>query len=50
MSSFSLLTPLFAVCFGWLIFDDEITPLFAVALGLVLSGLVLINQKRPSTT
>lgn len=49
MASFSLLTPLFAVCFGWLIFDDEITPLFAVALTLVLLGLVLINQKRPSS-
>jgi len=48
MASFSLLTPLFAVTFGWLIFDDEITPFFLVALALVLVGLVLVNQKRPS--
>jgi len=50
MASFSLLTPLFAVTFGWLIFDDKITPLFVLALALVLLGLTLVNQKRPSST
>jgi len=46
MASFSLLTPLFAIGFGWLIFDDEITWLFLLALGLVLIGLALVNQRR----
>ena len=47
VASFSLLTPLFAVGFGWLIFSDQITPLFILALALVLLGLYLINQRRP---
>ena len=46
MASFSLLTPLFAIGFGWLIFDDEITWLFLCALALVLLGLALVNQRR----
>jgi drug/metabolite transporter (DMT)-like permease len=44
MASFSLLAPVFGVFFGWLIFDDQITPLFLVALLLVGSGIVLINR------
>ena len=46
MASFSLLTPIAGVAFGWLIFNDEITPLFLVALLLVGSGLVLVNTRR----
>jgi drug/metabolite transporter (DMT)-like permease len=45
MASFSLLAPVFGVFFGWLMFDDEITPTFVVALLLVGSGIVLINRK-----
>ena len=45
MASFSLLAPVFGVFFGWLIFDDEITPTFLAALLLVGSGIVLINRK-----
>jgi len=45
MASFSLLTPLFAIAFGWLIFDDTITVLFLLALALVLCGLVLVNRR-----
>jgi drug/metabolite transporter (DMT)-like permease len=45
MASFSLLAPVFGVFFGWLIFDDEITPAFVVALSLVGSGIVLVNRK-----
>ncbi len=45
MASFSLLAPVFGVFFGWLIFDDEITPTFVAALLLVGSGIVLINRK-----
>lgn len=44
MASFSLLAPVFGVFFGWLIFDDRITPLFVVALLLVGSGILLINR------
>ena len=47
VASFSLLTPVFAVSFGWLIFSDEITPMFVLALALVLFGLALINKKPP---
>jgi drug/metabolite transporter (DMT)-like permease len=44
MASFSLLAPVFGVLFGWLIFDDQITPAFVIALLLVGSGIVLINR------
>ena len=44
MASFSLLAPVFGVFFGWLIFADEMTPTFVVALLLVVSGIVLINR------
>lgn len=44
MASFSLLAPVFGVFFGWLIFDDRITPMFLVALLLVGSGILLINR------
>ncbi|NIP15859.1 MAG: EamA family transporter [Pseudomonadales bacterium] len=44
MASFSLLAPVFGVFFGWLIFDDQITPAFVIALLLVGSGIVLINR------
>ncbi|MEM7217407.1 MAG: DMT family transporter [Pseudomonadota bacterium] len=43
VTSFSLLTPLFGVLFGVLIFDDPIGPAFLLALALVLGGLALIN-------
>ena len=46
MASFSLLAPVFGVFFGWLIFDDALTPAFLAALVLVGAGIVLIN--RPS--
>jgi drug/metabolite transporter (DMT)-like permease len=44
MASFSLLTPVFGVLFGWLIFDDALTPPFFGALALVGVGLVLVNR------
>lgn len=45
MASFSLLTPVFGIFFGWLIFDDALTPSFVGALGLVGVGLVLVNRR-----
>lgn len=44
-ASFSLLSPVFGVFFGWLMFDDPLTPTFLIALGLVLTGLVLVNRR-----
>lgn len=45
MASFSFLTPLIAVFFGWVIFDDQITVTFLVALLLVGIGIVLVTRK-----
>jgi len=45
MASFSLLAPLFGVFFGWMIFDDEITPAFVAAALLVGAGIVLVNRR-----
>ncbi len=44
MASFSLLTPVFGIFFGWLIFDDALTFTFLAALLLVGLGLVLVNR------
>ncbi len=46
MASFSLLTPVSGVFFGWLIFDDRLPPGFIAALLLVGAGLVLVNRRR----
>ncbi len=46
MASFSLLTPLFGVLAGWLIFNDALTPTFFASLLLVGAGLVLVNRRR----
>lgn len=45
MASFSLLTPIFGVAAGALMFDDPLTPAFLAALGLVAGGLYLMNRK-----
>ena len=44
MASFSLLTPVFGIFFGWLIFDDALTLSFVAALLLVGIGLVIVNR------
>jgi drug/metabolite transporter (DMT)-like permease len=46
MASFGLLTPVFGVFFGWLIFDDQLSPAFFGALALVGMGLILVNRPR----
>ncbi|WP_050772449.1 EamA family transporter [Sagittula stellata] len=49
IASFSFLSPVLAVVFGWLIFAEPVGPQFILALGLVAVGIVLINRrKRPS--
>ena len=48
VTSFGLLAPAFGVLFGWLIFDEEITVIFMVALALISSGILMINRKTTS--
>jgi len=50
VTSFSLLTPLFGIFFGWLVFDDQITASFVAALALVIIGLLLVNRPGATTT
>ena len=44
-SSFSFLTPIFGVLFGWLIMDDTITEQIYISLFLTCLGIYLINRK-----
>ena len=48
MASFGLLTPLFGVFFGWLIFDDVLSFWFLIALAMVCGGIVLNNLPMSS--
>ena len=43
-SSFSFLTPIFGVLFGWLIMDDAITEQIYISLFLTCLGIYLINR------
>ena len=45
VASFSFLSPVFAVVFGWLILGERIGPPVWIALALVAAGLTLINRK-----
>ncbi|MDG2278176.1 MAG: DMT family transporter, partial [Pseudomonadales bacterium] len=49
MTSFGLLSPIFGVFFGWLIFDDDLTLGFVVAMLTVGAGIVLVNKRTAST-
>ncbi|NKB97242.1 MAG: EamA family transporter [Pseudomonadales bacterium] len=49
MSSFGLLSPIFGVFFGWLIFDDDLTLGFMVAMLAVSGGIVLVNKRMAPT-
>jgi drug/metabolite transporter (DMT)-like permease len=46
LSAFTFLTPLFGVAAGHLVLGDPITPPFALAVALVVAGLVLVNRPR----
>lgn len=46
LSVFTFLTPLFGVAAGHLILGEPMTPAFAVAVGLVAAGLLLVNWPR----
>lgn len=47
VASFSFLSPVFGVGFGWLLLDENVGPELIGALGLVAVGLVLINRQVP---
>jgi drug/metabolite transporter (DMT)-like permease len=46
VSAFTFLTPLFGVAAGHFALGDPITPPFALAVALVIAGLVLVNRPR----
>jgi drug/metabolite transporter (DMT)-like permease len=46
LSAFTFLTPLFGVAAGHLILNEPLTPAFALAVGLVATGLILVNRPR----
>jgi drug/metabolite transporter (DMT)-like permease len=46
LAALSFLTPLFGVAAGHFIMGDPLTPTFAVAVVLVVAGLVLVNRPR----
>lgn len=45
MASFGLLAPIFGVGFGYLIFNDPLTPTFLVAIALAGLGILLVNRQ-----
>ena len=46
LSAFTFLTPLFGVAAGSIVLSEPLTPAFAVAVALVVAGLVLVNRPR----
>lgn len=46
LSVFTFLTPLFGVAAGRIVLAEPITPSFALAVALVVAGLVLVNRPR----
>ncbi|MEM7101155.1 MAG: DMT family transporter [Pseudomonadota bacterium] len=45
MASFGLLAPIFGIGFGYLIFEDPLTPIFFIAMGLAAVGILLVNKR-----
>ena len=45
VASFSFLSPVFAVIFGWALLGEQIGPLVWVALAMVATGIFLINRR-----
>jgi drug/metabolite transporter (DMT)-like permease len=46
LSSFTFLAPLFALLFGVLLLDEQLTAQLVIALAAVAAGIVLVNRKR----
>ncbi len=49
VASYSFLSPLFGVFFGWLILGEHITIWIILALALVSVGIVFVNKELPET-
>lgn len=49
MASFGLLSPVFGVFFGWVMFDDPLTTTFLAAVAMAFSGVVLVNKPRQAS-
>jgi drug/metabolite transporter (DMT)-like permease len=47
VASFSFLSPIFTIFFGWLLLDETLNLSFILAAFLVIFGLVCINRKSP---
>ncbi|WP_025053161.1 DMT family transporter [Sulfitobacter noctilucae] len=47
VASFSFLSPVFSVIFGWVLLSEDVAPSVWGALVLVASGIYLINRKPP---
>ena len=45
LSAFTFVTPIVGVIAGWLVLGERLTPAFLAALGLVASGIVLVNWR-----
>jgi drug/metabolite transporter (DMT)-like permease len=45
LAAFTFLTPLFGIAAGHVVMGDPITPPFAIAVALVIAGLVLVNRR-----
>lgn len=45
VASFSFLSPVFAVLLGWLMLNEKVGPRVLVALGLVSTGIYLVNRR-----
>src|SRR5271166_2310995 len=51
LAAFTLVSPLVGVFAGWLVFGEAVTPGFAVAIALVVSGVALVNwPRRPAAS
>jgi drug/metabolite transporter (DMT)-like permease len=46
LAAFTFVTPLVGVFAGWLVFEEQVTPAFAVAIALVVAGVALVNWPR----
>jgi len=46
LSAFTFLTPLFGVAAGHFVLDEPISPAFALAVAMVIAGLMLVNRPR----
>jgi drug/metabolite transporter (DMT)-like permease len=46
LAAFTFITPLVGVFAGWLVFGEEVTPIFSLAIALVVAGVALVNWPR----